>query len=593
LDTSSFKSGLDIAATISMAIPPPAGPFVTAGLQIFAAFLPGPPPSDANQKLMEAIQGLPALIGNEAHLSAAKDKTEAVSNGVLRVQKNWDDEKQKDYEIETIDGLIAAFDGLYLVGNETETLLSGLKDLDVTGAAGYSSGRAALSAYLDLLGAFIVAKKVYVELRSAKVALLDKARQAGGQHSRAAWHQAMGDLFLAYNDLCNTIRDYTDPKGQKYPDLWGSTTLADLAVPAPAARASDDPATARFGNGLAGKLRRQRSDLISNKTEGENSDGLPRTVETHFIDDQLLTPSRQMTVSDTWVERQVFSAMGPIVKVDFTCLKSQVDAAFPGYLQGVLDAFDSDMAQALKTYDGLLDQVGQIISDLVPQDPAEPVTVTWVDAGTEGYWALAPGPAVAWGIQFANGSNTSRILWSAWVTSPGPTHIPLLSVPCDISANALTTSRMVYRVSRATAPDHALPTGDRLPDDDSLIGIPVPDNTTAAIYDVEQDPANDRPPVPQAPPVAVVASPAPAADGSVARRYSFTWDSNGRPSPVASPATAPLVLNPGDRLMVSVVREDLVPRFLVRRDGEDHPAPVTGAPVLSTSDGDVWFWTAS
>ena len=55
----------------------------------------------------------------------------------------------------------------------------------------------------------------------------------------AAIHQTRAD----YDDLCNTVRDYTNPKGDLYPLIWGDATAAP------------------FTGGLVGKLRHGRGRI--------------------------------------------------------------------------------------------------------------------------------------------------------------------------------------------------------------------------------------------------------------------------------------------------------------------------------------------
>ena len=143
------------------------------------------------------------------------------------------------------------------------------------------------------------------------------------------------------------------------------------------------------------------------------------------------------------------------------CLKSQVDAVLPGYKQGVQDAFDSDMTELAKAYAKLLEQVGEVSDKLAPEDPATAIAAEWVGVGQTGYWAVPKGQSVAWGIQFVNGSQASRIVWSDWVSSPGDGECPRLDLPCDATTSALTTSRTVWRLVHDGAPGQRLPSGTR------------------------------------------------------------------------------------------------------------------------------------
>ena len=276
MDDSALKTGVEIASTISMAIPPPAGPIATTVLQIFGMILPGPAASDANQKLLDAIGGLPALIGNDTKLDAARSSTNAISTGVTRVDEDWKSAKGKDYEPDTIDGLRKTFDSIYTVGNAVETTLAALLSVDVSGVTGYRAGRAALAAYFSLLLEYIIAKKVYVELSGGKVGVIDRSRRGGARATQAAMLAAIRQTHVDYDDLCNTVRDYTDPKGALYKEMWGDATAAP------------------FNGGLVGKLRQGRADVVTVKTDGENRDNGLRVRRRTISTTRSAIPSDRM-----------------------------------------------------------------------------------------------------------------------------------------------------------------------------------------------------------------------------------------------------------------------------------------------------------
>ncbi len=235
--------------------------------------------------------------------------------------------------------------------------------------------------------------------------MIDRSRRGGARATQAAMLAAIRQTRVDYDDLCNTVRDYTDPKGALYKEMWGDATAAP------------------FNGGLVGKLRQGRADVVTVKTDGENRDNEPSSAETHYIDDPLGNPERSNAIRDTYTATPVGPPLGGYVYSP-NCLKSQVDAVLPGYKQGVQDAFDSDMTELAKAYAKLLEQVGEVSDKLAPEDPATAIAAEWVGVGQTGYWAVPKGQSVAWGIQFVNGSQASRIVWSDWVSSPGDGGIP-------------------------------------------------------------------------------------------------------------------------------------------------------------------------
>lgn len=571
MDESTLKTGVDIASTISMAIPPPAGPIATTVLQIFGMFLPGPAASDANQKLLEEIGSLPQLIGNDAKLATAQAYASSVSAGVNRVQENWHDAMGEDYEAEAIDGLRVQFNNLYTVGNDVETALAALLNSDISGVAGYRAGRAALSAYFSLLLEYIIAKKVYVELSGAKVGLIDRSRRGGARATHRALREAVKQTRKDFDDLCNTVRDYTKPKGTYYPTMWGDATAAP------------------FDGGFVGKLRKARADVVTVKTDGKNQDNEPATAELHYIDDPLGNPEKSNLVRDTYT----YTALGPPTGGGTwspNCLKSEVDNALPAYKQGVQDAFDSDMLELAKSYAKLLEQVGEVGDTLVPEDPARAITVEWVDVGQAGYWAVPKGKSVTWGIQFQNGSKSSAIVWSNWSDSPDGKQAPRLDLPCDSTASALTTSRTVWRLVRASPPGPRLPTGTDEPAEAIIVTL-IPDNITATTWDFELEATAVLAPVPQQPPI-LGPNLAPAADGAPeAQLFSYCYGKTGSAlvSPL-SPDSPALIAKTGDTLVIPA-QPDWQPRVFCRGAGDTNPTPAAGSLQVANSDGQSWTWT--
>jgi hypothetical protein len=576
-----LKTGIEIASTISMAIPPPAGPIVTTALQIFGMFLPGPPPSDDTKTLLEGINALPAQIGNAGVLAAAYDATSSVSTGVNRVLENWNSAKSKDYEATAINTLRGTFTDLIEVGNTFEGELAGLLKVVVTDdVAGYQGGRAAIAAYFGLLLEYIVAKKVYVELQAAAVDLIDRARKAGAEDTHEQMKAAVGQLRTDYNDLVNTVRDYTDPKGDLYPSMWG------------------DVKEAPFTGGFVGKVRKTRGDIVTVKTEGENyqSTTYNVTVEKHFIEDPLGTPQRTNETADTFVWREHLTTFSSSREAVFTCLKPQVDAALPGAKTKVLDAFDADMADVMKGYAKLLEQVGEIGADLTPEDPTSAITVEWVDAGMEGYWVVPQGQSVAWGVQFQNGSMTSKIVWSDWYTSPGGTKVPQLSVPCDETTSALTNSRTIFRLVLPKAPGSRRSSEASQPDE-AITAVLLPDNTTQTTWDFQLSKDAQLAPLPQAPAILGRGIQVVEEGTAGALRYVYRYHYLKAPGPLLgpmtllSPPTPPLVLKNGDTLSVPG-DDNWWPEMCVQVPGESLPPLAEGDWAKDVSDGQMSVWTA-
>lgn len=577
-----LKTGIEIASTVSMAIPPPAGPIVTTAFQIFGMFLPGPPPSDDNAKLLEAITALPALIGNAAVLNNAVEDTGAVNTGVNRVLEDWTSAKKKDYESTAIDTLRKRFAKILDVGNNFEADLQGLVKINVTDdAAGYQTGRAAIAAYFSLLLEFIIAKKVYVELSAAKIELIDRARKAGAEGTEAAMKGAIHQLRPDYDDLCNTVRDYTDPKGKLYADMWGDATEAP------------------FTGGFVGKVRKTREDIVTVKTQGENYQGWTYndiTVETHFINDPVATPSRINVTNDTYVMQEKITAFSASDKAVFTCLKPQVDAALPGYKNKVLGEFDADMADVMKGYAKLLEQVGEVGANLTPEDPISTISVEWVDAEVEGYWVIPQGQSVAWGVQFQNGSMTSKIVWSDWYTSPGGTKVPQLSVPRDETTSALTNSRTIFRLVQSTAPGSRRSSEASQPDE-AITAVLLPDNTTQTTWDFQLSRDAQLAPLPQAPAILGHGVQVVEEGTAGAHRYVYRYHYLKAPGPVLgpmtllSPPTPPLVLKNGDTLSVPG-DDNWWPEMFVQVSGQSLPGPAPGHWAKDVSDGQMSVWTA-
>ncbi|MBB3147222.1 hypothetical protein FHS21_003638 [Phyllobacterium trifolii] len=577
-----LKTGVEIASTISMAIPPPAGPIITTAFQIFGMFLPGPPPSDDNQKLLEAINGLPALIGNAGTLKDAVKATGSVSTGVNRVLEDWKSAKNTDYEPTAIDDLRKNFTDIYGVGNNFEGDLGDLLHVDVDGVAGYQTGRTAISAYFSLLLEYIIAKKVFVELSAAKVDLIHRARKAGADGNDYPTRKAIADLRADYDDLCNTVRDYTDPKGKLYPDMWADAKVAPFAA------------------GFVGKVRKTREDIVTVKMEGKNSTdfvGAPSTYESHYIDDPVLADSKQKLVRDTFIDT-TSSAVDPAGVIGyFQCNKSQVEGALDGYKKDVLAKFDDDMADVMKGYAKLLEQVGEVGANLTPEDPTSAITVEWVDAGVEGYWVVPQGQSVSWGIQFQNGSKTSRIVWSDWYSSPGGTKVAQLSVPCDETTSALTNSRTIFRLVLPKAPDSPR-SSEASPPDEAITAVLLPDNTTQTTWDFQLSKDAQLAPLPQAPAV-LGRGIQVVEDGTAgAHRYVYRYHYLKAPGPLLgsmtllSPPTPPLVLKAADTLSVPG-DDNWWPEMLVQEPGQKHPRFAPGHWAKDVSDGEMSVWTAS
>ncbi|WP_291297527.1 hypothetical protein [Elioraea sp.] len=568
---SALRQGAELASTVSMAIPPPAGPFVMVGLQIFAMLLPTPPAPDKDKIILDAIAALPDQIGNAASLGAAKARLAAIKSGVDLVLRDWESAKGSDYEANALAKAKNSFNAMLQVGTDPVKELNGLLDVAIADAAGYAAGVAAVSAYMNLLLGLVIARKVIVELSGGIVAVLAKRTRRGDRSAAAELRKAKGDLRADYDDLVNFVNQYCGPDGDER-----KTCEAFIAA-----------------------LRKKRSDVLEVKTDGSNSYWVfSHSEESHYILDPIISDQKQHMETD----ELRFHPLPPgstrgNPQPYWICKLSSVQAALEGYRNTVLAQFDTDMASVRKIYAQLHDQVDQA-SDLAPQPPRSAISVAWTDVGVAGYWNVAKGNAVAWGVQFQHGDKTSPIVWSPWEASPGGTAVPRLTVPCDETTARLTQTRVVYRIVRESKPPSPLPPTHE-PPDEAEVALMLPDNVTERVIDTVLDATLGLPPVPALPPlvpppVAVVPpkAPPPQATGASAgagKRYCFAYcDADGKGESPIGPETDWLDVPSGASLLLAIGPNDLKPRLYARGRADTKPSPSQG----ELKEGDqFWTWT--
>jgi hypothetical protein len=556
-----LRTGAQLAETMSMAIPPPQGPLVMVALQIFEQFLPSPSEADPSKELMKAIVALPAEIGNDARLSKAKNILGALKDGLAIVSKDWQDAKGQDYEANTIDTCRDKFKTQMSIASDEQQSLKDLLDVAIDdGVSGYQAGRAAISAYIDLLLGYIVAKKVYVELAGAKIGVLARERRLGRSVKEIDLSNARKQVRTDFNDLINTVNLYSDKNHRQSLD------------------------------GLIQRLREKRGLLATVETDGYNHPGIlwGAYLEKHCINDKALDPAKVWEIEDTYT----VTVKPPGGRVyEFQCYKDVANSKLDQeYRPKILQDFDADVTPDVnKIFSNLQGQITQV-SSIQPQDPASGPSAEWIDLGRPGYWKVPAGTAVAWGIAFCNGSLNSRILWSSWSTSPGGNKAPKLTLPIDGAAHPLAQSRTIYRLTHSGGEiPPQLPPMDAAPND-ALTVLLVPDNTTQLIFDSEIDSDLGLPPLPQGPPI----TKAPSAPPDAGRCYSFTYYDKANPekeSPIAaSPETSWLILKAGDALSIFNVGAPM-PRVYSRGRTDKSPINAVGS-ITQAGDGQTWIWKA-
>ncbi len=453
---------LQVAQTVSFALPEPAGVFVSAGFQLLDLLM-GQDGEDPNKEILDKLTEVTEEITEDIKdfltqqkLTDVLDRLNALSDWVQEARNVSDDVGTLQTKLENTEDIGKA-------GSFVETGLESLLSLSLDQLSeedAYTLGGKAVHLYVNLLMSYICVLKLRTEYRNKLFALGLKAAEGDwllqvnvGDGKKETPSELLDDVFDDIQEFWSRLDHWTT--GDKLDKL---TAWCD-------------------------KIKSDRLNQISEvQTRGDDGAG----VATDFFTDGT---SEVYAIDHTYTPPDIIEGIfGPDDHSRFfTSHRDAVVSYRAQYYAEQQQKTDSDFAYVKDTIKAIRDQANQL-SVPVPEPSTGP-TVSQRNTGWDGAWKWPAGTRVRYGIRFLNTASKSDIIWSSddLVKFPGSggQTCPSVTLPIDDEVPKVegakvpaTTHRFLYRELQAPGQDK------------QTSWIRLRDNTTTEYVDL--DPADPK-----------------------------------------------------------------------------------------------------
>jgi hypothetical protein len=416
---------LTVAQTLSFALPPPTGPIVAAGIQIFDIFFgqsSGDSKEDALQKaLKDALDAVKQDIENfmtENKLSDIQSDLRSMNDWIAESQQSLKKAQGQAEEEAVLESVIKGADSLYSDDNPIEQALNKLVGLPTRGNDAYTFSLSAVEMYLNVLMSYICSLKFRCEMRNK---LVDLASQSdGGNAVENKVDSRLIDLFADYDLFLGRLEYWTGDEKRKALGDW------------------------------VAKIKKDRMALISDvQTSGHNSEGFTGpNLESHFFTDGGKTIT---TVTDDYAVYYTWQGRNRWTHYRFTCKKADIVKARDQYIAEQQKQTEIDLSFVDDVMKTITAQVNQIKVP-APAPTSAPRIVEWLDTNWQGAWRWNKEYEVRYGMAFGNTAGQSEVKWGEWTPSAGDDRkCPKLQLPTE-DPKGVVDARYIKREMRTNGP---------------------------------------------------------------------------------------------------------------------------------------------